>query len=154
MNLIQDIDLKNYQSGLSLRQEDGEKKILCAVRKKYLVLQPEELIRQSWIQYLIKDHKLSTNLMQVEKQVIVLGKRRRFDLLLFNTHHEPFALFEFKGFNVKVDDSTFEQLAHYNLSLKIPKLVISNGIEHFGAIIDFGTENYTLTEKIADILPY
>lgn len=154
MTRIKDIDLKTYHQSLSLRQEEGEKKILCAVRKKYLVLQPEELIRQSWIQYLIQVQNLSPNLMQVEKQIIVLGKRRRFDLLLYNQNHEPFALFEFKGFNVKVDDTTFEQLAHYNLSLKIPKLIISNGIQHFGAIIDFEDENYNLTEKIADIFSF
>ncbi len=154
MDLIKDIDLKNYQSHLSLKQEEGEKKIRCAVRKKYLVLQPEELIRQSWIQYLIQEQKISPNLMQVEKQIIVLGKRRRFDLLLYNKDHEPFALFEFKGFKVKVDDRTFEQLSHYNLFLKIPKLVISNGIEHFGAIIDFEDQNYKLTQKIADIMEH
>jgi len=152
LNSIKDIQLKDYQGSLKLRQEEGQKKILCAIRKKYLVLQPEELIRQSWIQYLITAHNLSPNLMQVEKQIIVLGKRRRFDLLLYDNDHNPSVLFEFKGFNVKVDNSTFEQIALYNLSLKIPKLIISNGIEHFGAVINFNTENYQLTEKIADIL--
>jgi len=152
LELLKDIQLKDFQSSLSLRQENGSQKIFCAVRRKFLVLQPEELIRQSWIQYLIRNHNLSPNLMQVEKQIIVLGKRRRFDLLIYNIDHKPTVLFEFKGFNIKVDNSTFEQIALYNLSLKIPKLVISNGIEHFGAVINFNTENYQLTEKVADIL--
>ena len=129
-----------------------KKKIYCEIRRKYLVVQPEEMIRQLWTQELILNHKISPKLIQVEKQFSVYGRNRRFDLLVFNPDHKPVLLFEFKAFNVKLDSKTFEQISLYNQALKINGLVISNGIEHFGAIINFVDKSFSFQSNLQDIL--
>jgi len=149
---LQGIDLTQWKNKLKFQTYEGEKKIYCEIRRKYLVVQPEEMIRQLWAQELIVNHKISPKLIQVEKQFSVYGRNRRFDLLVFNKDHEPILLFEFKAFNVKLDSATFEQISLYNQALKINGLVISNGIHHYGAIIDFNDKSFSFQSNLQDIL--
>ena len=149
---LQGVDLTQWKNKLKFQTYEGEKKIYCEIRRKYLVVQPEEMIRQLWAQELIHNHNISPKLIQVEKQFSVFGRNRRFDLLVFNTNHEPILLFEFKAFNVKLDSSVFEQISLYNQALKINGLVISNGIDHYGAVIDFTDKSFLFQSKLQDIL--
>lgn len=149
---LQGIDLPQWKNQLKFQTYEGEKKIYCDIRRKYLVVQPEEMIRQLWVQELIKNRGLSAKLIQVEKQFSVFGRNRRFDLLVFNKNHEPILLFEFKAFNIKLDSSTFEQISLYNQALKINGLVISNGINHFGASINFTDRSFSFHSDLQDIL--
>lgn len=147
-----DIDIQKFKPSLVFQTFEGIKKIRCSIRNKYLVIQPEELIRQLWILFLIEECKVSAKLMRVEKQITVFGKRRRFDLILYNNNHQPFVLLEFKSFQIKLTNSTFEQISLYNQELKIPKLIISNGIKHHAASIDFRNSSYKMEYTIEDIL--
>jgi len=149
---LQGIDLTQWKNNLKFQTYEGEKKIYCEIRRKYLVVQPEEMIRQLWAQELIVNHNISSKLIQVEKQFSVYGKNRRFDLLVFNKEHDPILLFEFKAFNVKLDSGTFEQISLYNQALKIKGLVISNGIHHYGAFIDFEDRKFSFQSNLQDIL--
>lgn len=146
------VDLISMKEFLKFQIENNEKKIFCEIRRKYLVIQPEELIRQSWIQLLLRKYKISPKLINVEKQFIVYDKRRRFDLLVYSKDHKPVSLFEFKSYNVPLDTKVFEQISLYNQALQIPNLIISNGIKHFGAQIDFDSKSFTFQSELADIL--
>ena len=137
---------------LRFQIENEEKKIFCEIRRKYLVIQPEEIIRQSWIQLLIRKYNISPKLINVEKQFIVYERRRRFDLLIYSKDHNPISLFEFKSYTTSLDAKVFEQISLYNQALKIPNLVISNGIKHYGAMIDFEEKSFTFKSNLEDIL--
>jgi len=149
---LQGIDLTQWKNKLKFQSFEGEKKLYCAIRRKYLVVQPEEMIRQLWIQELIMNHDISPKLIQVEKQFSVYGRNRRFDLLVFDSNHKPTLLFEFKAFNVKLDSKTFEQISLYNQALQINGLVISNGVNHYGANIDFEHKSFSFQTSLQDIL--
>ena len=146
---IQLIPMKEF---LKFQTENEEKKIFCEIRKKYLVFQPEELIRQSWIQLLIRVYNISPKLISVEKQFSVFDKNRRFDLLVYSKEHKPISLFEFKSFKTKLDSQVFEQISLYNQALKIPNLIISNGVKHYGAKIDFIDKSFEFKSQLEDIL--
>lgn len=149
---LQGVDLAQWKNRLKFQTYEGVKKIYCEIRRKYLVVQPEEMIRQLWAQELINNHKISPKLIQVEKQFSVYGQNRRFDLLVFNKEQIPILLFEFKAFNVKLDARTFQQISLYNQALKINGLVISNGINHYGAIINFIDKSFSFQSNLQDIL--
>lgn len=149
---LANLDLLSMKQFLKFQIIDNEKKIFCEIRRKYLVIQPEEIIRQSWIQLLIKKHEISPKLINVEKQFKVYDKNRRFDLLIYSTDHKPISLFEFKGFQIELDSKVFEQISLYNQALKIPNLIVSNGIKHYGAKIDFENMSFQFQSQLADIL--
>ena len=149
---LSDIDLLSMKEHLSFQIENDEKKLFCEIRKKYLVIQPEEIIRQCWIQYLTRVEGINPKLINVEKQFKVYDKNRRFDLLVYSKEHKPLSLFEFKGFQVKLDTKVFEQISLYNQALKIPNLIISNGIKHYGASIDFTNKSFQFQSELANIL--
>lgn len=146
------IDLISMKEFLKFQIENEEKKIFCEIRRKYLVIQPEELIRQSWIQLLLRKYKISPKLINVEKQFVVYDKRRRFDLLVYSKDHKPISLFEFKSYTTSLDTKVFEQISLYNQALKIPNLIISNGVKHYGAKIDFENKSFAFQTELADIL--
>ncbi len=124
------IDLFAYKSALEMIQVDGKTYFKDPVRKKNIFLQPEELVRQLWLRYLHSDFGLAYASMAVEKSLKIGEQDRRYDLVIYDKA-EPRVLFEFKRFTLPLNQEVCQQIAQYNLALKIPYLVISNGQETY-----------------------
>jgi len=107
------------------------------IRKKNVILTPEEMTRQLLIHYLIEDCNYRPAMIQVEKAIEVNGFVRRYDLIVFNKSFQPFLLVECKSHKIKIRQATFDQITRYNLSLKVDYLLITNGMEHHGYKIDY-----------------
>ena len=107
---------------------EGKKLIFDSIRKKFVALTPEEWVRQNFIQYLIKEKKYPESLMAVEKQILVNGKQRRFDLLIYLRNGQPHLIAEFKAPNVKITQEAFDQVVRYNMALRVERIVVSNGL--------------------------
>lgn len=137
-----------YQKNLTVKTEKGKRYIFCIIRKKYLVLQPEELVRQLVIQYLINAHNISKNKINVEKQLLVNGLQKRFDIIVYKADLSPFLLIECKAPKIKMSQATFDQIAQYNMTLKVPYLLITNGIYTYSCAIDFEAKDYTFLSHI------
>ncbi|MBK8444326.1 MAG: type I restriction enzyme HsdR N-terminal domain-containing protein [Sphingobacteriales bacterium] len=101
------------------------------VRRKYVVALPEEMVRQSWIHFLVQERGVPKSLINVEKELRVLGMRRRTDLVVFNRRAAPLAIVECKAPQLPITQAVFEQIARYNLTLQVPFLIVSNGLRHF-----------------------
>ncbi len=129
------LSLENYHDQLQISEDGGDRYVFDPVRKRHFKIQPEELVRQSWIQMLIAEFNIQTGSLGVEKQFTLLGQKRRFDLVYFKKAI-PYVLFEFKRFSVSLSEDTAYQAANYNLELNVPYIVISNGISHFAFKID------------------
>lgn len=130
------IELSKYHPNLKIERRAKERYIFDPVRKDYFIVQPEELVRQSWIQYIIHEQNISPSSLSVEKQIKVNTSFKRFDMLLYQKAM-PLILFEFKSFKSKIDQSVCDQIASYNYALKVPFLVVSNGLEHHIFKVDF-----------------
>ena len=141
------LDLQKYHPHLKITQDENGRFIYDPVRKKYVKIQPEELVRQSWIQYLIQEHDIALASMAVEKQFILNNLSRRFDLVSFKKG-EAHTLFEFKSFNKTIDNNTAYQAAQYNIELKVPYIVISNGVQHYAFNIDFASQKCEQIESL------
>ena len=109
----------------------GTTQVFDHVRKKYLVLTPEEWVRQHFIHYLNQEKNYPLGLMGVERMIKYNGMKTRADIVLYNSDGTPNMLVECKAPNVKITQDAFDQIAKYNFKLQVPFLVVTNGIQHF-----------------------
>jgi len=136
----------------SFRFKNRENKIYIfdVIRKKFVVLLPEEWVRQHIVNYLIDDKKYPASHINVEKQLKVNTMKKRYDVVVFNADGSIRILVECKSPDIKIDQNTFDQIASYNLKLNAEYLMVSNGLEHFYCKMDFENEKYTFLEGIPD----
>ena len=142
------LNLEKYHSALQFRDEEGVRKIFDPVRRKHYLVQPEELVRQSWIQYLMMEKGITSSSLGVEKSFKVNNVQRRYDLVLYRKA-EAYVLFEFKSFKKKINNDTAFQAAQYNLQLRVPYIIISNGIVHYAFALDFENKSFTALDDLS-----
>ncbi|WP_321345723.1 type I restriction enzyme HsdR N-terminal domain-containing protein [uncultured Draconibacterium sp.] len=130
------------------KAENTKTLIFDSIRKKFVVLTPEEWVRQNFIQYLIQEKNYPQNLMAVEKQVKVNQQQRRFDLLIYRRNGSPYLIAEFKAPSVKITQNAFDQVVRYNMALRVERVVVSNGMQHFACEIDYEKNSYSFLKEI------
>jgi hypothetical protein len=114
-----------------LKNKENKSYIFDRVRKKWLICTPEEWVRIHCVQYLIETKGYPESLTRIEQELKVYNTLKRFDLLISNSKMKPFILVECKAPYVKITQKTFDQIMRYNLELKCPYLMISNGLNHY-----------------------
>lgn len=118
------------------------------LRKKYLVLTPEEWVRQHFVHYLISEKKYPISLIAIEKQLTLNTRKKRTDILVFNQIGTPELIVECKAPSVKITQDTFDQIARYNLKLNANYLIVTNGLTHFYCKMDFKNKTYIFLRDI------
>ena len=124
-------ELKFPKYNLQIRNIENKKYIFEPIRKKWLLCTPEEWVRVNCINYIIHTKGYPPSLISVEHQIDVYGIKKRFDLLVYNIDLSPFILIECKSPVVKINQKAFDQIIQYNLNLKCPYLMITNGLNHY-----------------------
>ncbi len=132
------------------KNNENKVSIFDEIRKKFIVLQPEEWVRQNCIQYLIQIKNYPKSLINVEKEVKVNGLTKRYDIVVYNPDGSIHLIVECKSYKIKIDQSTFDQIARYNLTLKANYLMVTNGINHYYCVMDFKNECYQFLRDIPD----
>jgi len=128
---------------------EGEKTyIFDLVRKKYLLLTPEEWVRQNFIHYLNKEKKYPLVLMGVEQMVKYNSLKTRADIVMYNTEGKANIIVECKAPDVKITQDTFNQIAKYNSQLKVKYLLVTNGMNHYCCKMDYESNRITFLEEI------
>lgn len=142
--MFRPVPLNLPASPLKLTKNQNKVYVFDILRKKNLILTPEEWVRQQWIHFLHTYKAYPLALMKTEGGLIMNDLQKRSDLLIYNNKGEKILLAEFKAPSVKITASTFEQISHYNTVHKIPLLLVSNGLEHYYCTINFeaGTYNF------------
>lgn len=116
--------------------EADKEMIFDPLRKKYVRLNPEEWVRQNFVQYLIQEGKYPPGLIGIEVMFIFNRLRKRADILVHNRKGEPVLIVECKSPDIKLDDQVFDQIATYNLQFRVPWLVVTNGMTHYACRFD------------------
>jgi len=147
---MQKLNLPQYP--IKIKEEEGVKYIFDSIRKKYLVLQPEEWVRQNFIQYLVNEKKYASSLIAIEKGLKLNELNKRADIVIYNNQAEPIVLVECKAPKIKINQDVFEQIARYNMVFKVPYLVVTNGLEHYCAKVDFTTNSFEFLEEVPDYI--
>ena len=136
------------KNSLKIRKEGDDHFVFDELRKKWLLLTPEEWVRQHAIQFLIKEKGYSPALLNVEKQLFLNGVQKRYDAVIFNTDGSIFMIVECKAPEIKISQTTFDQIAQYNMALKAQYLLVTNGIEHYICQMDFQAQKYVFLKEI------
>ena len=131
-----------------LKSNENKTLIFDNLRKKYMVLTPEEWVRQHFVQFLIEEKKYPATLIAIEKQVLVNNLKKRSDILVFDKEGKPDIIVECKAPKVKITQATFDQIARYNSKLNAKFLVVTNGLTHFYCKMDFQKETYIFLKEI------
>ena len=143
---MQKLNLPEYD--FRIKTEAGKHYIFDSLRKKFIVLTPEEWVRQHFIQYLTIEKKYPLSLMAVEKQIVINGQQRRFDLLIYDRNGQPLLIAEFKASQVKISQHTFDQVVRYNVALRVKYVVVSNGLQHFSCEMNNAENTYKYLKEI------
>ena len=133
---------------LKTKLVEGTTQVFDTVRKKYLVLTPEEWVRQHFIHYLNSEKKYPFGLMGVEQMIKYNNQSTRADIVLYSVEGKPNMIVECKSPKVKINQDAFNQIAKYNFKLKVDFLVVTNGLQHFCCAIDYNNEKITFLEEI------
>ncbi|OYD46207.1 restriction endonuclease subunit R [Sphingobacterium cellulitidis] len=140
------LNLPPFPAKISKKQDQYY--IFDELRKKHLLLTPEEWVRQHWVSHLNKHYQYPMALMKIEGGLSINELQKRSDLVIYNREGSRVLLAEFKAPSVKITEKVFEQIANYNSIYKIPLLLVSNGIEHYYCRINFEQENFTFITEL------
>jgi hypothetical protein len=119
------IDYPPYQP--KIKKEDNREIIFDEVRKKWVVLTPEEWVRQNFLQYLVQVKKYPASLIAVEKEIKLGDLKKRFDIVVYDATSKPWMIVECKEMNVELNKQVLDQVLRYNITMQVPYLVITNG---------------------------
>lgn len=136
----------------NFRFKNSENKVAIfdEIRKKFIILTPEEWVRQHVVRFLLDEKKYPKSLMNVEKLLKINGLTKRYDIVVFNPDGSIFILVECKAPEIKITQNTFDQIARYNMTMKAEFLMVTNGHNHYFCQMDFVNEKYTFLRDLPD----
>lgn len=136
----------------SFRFKNSENKvsIFDEIRKKFILLTPEEWVRQHVVQFLLQDKKYPKSYINVEKLIKINNLSKRYDGVVFQPNGDIFLLIECKAPEVPISQQTFDQIARYNLVLKAKYLMVTNGLNHYFCQMDFENEKYVFLKELPE----
>lgn len=146
MNVIQPLNLP--KAPLKLEKRQGELYVWCVVRKKSLLLTPEEWVRQHLIHYLIATIRIPVERIASEFSIRVNGLSRRCDIVVVDKNGKPAMIVECKAVSVLVNKQVLFQIAQYNRELQVDYLLLTNGMDHFLSKINTETGELELQETL------
>lgn len=118
----------NYpEPQFKFKKSDGKEFIFDLLRKKWLILTPEEWVRQNFIQYLLQVKKYPATLIAIEKEIKLGELKKRFDILVYDKDHKPWLMVECKAMEIQLGKEVLQQILRYNISIPVKYLVITNG---------------------------
>ena len=130
------------------KNNENKVSIFDEIRKKFIILTPEEWVRQHVILYLLEEMKYPKSMINVEKVLKVNDLRKRYDGVVFNPDGSIFLLIECKAPEIKIGQLTFDQIARYNMTLKADYLMVTNGLNHYFCQMDYENEKYHFLEEL------
>lgn len=122
--------------------------IFDPIRRKYLVLTPEEWVRQHLVNYLLCYLGYPKGLLTTETGLLYNGMQRRSDLLVRNKSGNPHLLAECKAPDVPINQQVFRQISAYNQTLQAPLLLLTNGLQHFCCVLEPESNNWRFLPQI------
>ena len=143
---MQQLNFPSYN--FRFKNSENKVAIFDAIRKKFIILTPEEWVRQHVVHYLLEEKKYPKSHINVEKLLKVNDLKKRYDVVVFNPDGSIFILVECKAPEIKISQHTFDQIARYNLTLKAKFLMVTNGHNHYFCQMDFENEKYNFLKEL------
>ena len=124
--------------------------IFDAFRNKFVALTPEEWVRQHMLNYVNEHLQYPKNLIAVEVSLRLNNLSKRADIVVYTSDLTPWMLIECKAAEVEITQAVFDQAARYNITMRVPFLVVTNGIRLLAARINFQENKVEMLQKMPD----
>ena len=136
----------------TFRFKNSENKVAIfdEIRKKFVILTPEEWVRQNVVRFLLDEKKYPKSYVNVEKVIKINGLIKRYDVVVFQPNGQLFLLIECKAPEVAISQNTFDQIARYNMVLEAEYLMVTNGLNHYFCQMDFENEKYLFLKALPE----
>lgn len=131
-----------------LKKVDNKVFIFDEIRKKFVMLQPEEWVRQHVVRFLIEERNFPKSLINVEKELTINRLTKRYDIVVFSKSGEVFLVVECKAPTIPITQDVFDQVARYNLVLKSQFLMVTNGLQHYFCQMDYQNNKYVFLKDL------
>jgi hypothetical protein len=135
-----------------IQEGDQKKMIFDEVRKQFIVLTPEEWVRQNFVKYLTTFLKYPIGFLSIEYNLKINTLQKRCDIVVFTKQLDPIVIVECKKPDVKIDQKVADQIVRYNYKLRVPYLIMTNGMQHYCLEIDYDKNSYQFLEKIPEFV--
>lgn len=149
---MEQLNLPNYE--FKIKAEGDRLFIFDSIRKKYLVLTPEEWVRQNFIEFLNLELGYPKSLMKQELGMQYNRMAKRSDIVCYDNQGVPKVLVECKRTTINITQKTFDQIARYNMVLKVPFLAVTNGMKHYFCEIDYENKSYVFIEELPNFIKF
>ena len=143
---MQSLNFPDYK--FRFKSNENKPLIFDEIRKKFVVLTPEEWVRQHTVQFLLSEKKYPVSHINVEKQIKLHDTTKRYDIVVYNSDGSIHLIVECKAPKISINQQVFDQIARYNLVLDASYLMVTNGLEHYYCRMDFKTEKYIFLEEL------
>ncbi|MFN2261174.1 MAG: type I restriction enzyme HsdR N-terminal domain-containing protein [Psychroflexus sp.] len=143
------LNFPEYQ--FRFKSKENKTAIFSILRKKFLILTPEEWVRQHCVKFLISEKQYSPSLLNEEKKIKLNGIDKRYDIVAFKPDGNIRLVVECKAPNVKITQDTFDQIARYNLALNAEYLMVTNGLFHYYCKLDYLNEKYHFLPELPSL---
>jgi len=130
------------------KSNENKTLIFDVIRKKFVVLTPEEWVRQHVLHFLLSEKEYPSSHINVEKQLRINNLTKRYDIVVFNADGSIYLIIECKAPQIAITQDTFDQIARYNLTLNATLLMVTNGMEHYYCKMDHNAEKYIFLKDI------
>ena len=141
------INIQFPSHSFKTKNENGKEVIFDECRKQWVLLTPEEWVRQNFLQYLIQERLYPASLIAVEREIVVGDLKKRFDIVVFK-NAKPWMIVECKEMQVKLNEAVIKQILNYNITLQAEYLVITNGTSTFALHVQQG--KFEWLQKLPD----
>ncbi|MDG1063195.1 MAG: type I restriction enzyme HsdR N-terminal domain-containing protein [Flavobacteriaceae bacterium] len=132
-----------------VKNKENKRLIFDPIRKLFVTLTPEEWVRQHVVQWLLSDKSQSPQLMSIERQITYNNMVKRCDIVVYHPDGSIKLIVECKAPEIKLTQSSFDQIARYNLVLDADFLMVTNGLQHIYCVIDQNLKSYRFLEDLA-----
>jgi hypothetical protein len=133
-----------------IKQEKEKKYIFDEIRRRYVLLTPEEWVRQHVVKYLVTVRHFPQTLIAVEKGFHQLRRKQRYDLLIHDRNGDPLMIVECKAPTVEINQNAFDQATRYNVKHRAPYMLITNGRKHYCCQLNLENKQYRFLQEIPD----
>ncbi len=146
--MMQKLNFPDY----TFRFKNSENKVAIfdEIRKKFIVLTPEEWVRQHVVRLLLEEKQYPKSYINVEKVIKINSLTKRYDIVVFQPNGEIFLLIECKAPSVAISQNTFDQIARYNMVAKAQYMMVTNGLNHYFCQMDYEQEKYIFLRDLPD----
>lgn len=132
----------------NIHQERGKTVIFDPIRQRFVALTPEEWVRQHFTSFLIHYCSYPASLMGNEVSITLNGMTRRCDTVVYSRNLRPLVIVEYKAPTVNITQKTLIQASAYNVVLRVPYIMMSNGLTHYCCHINYATNSYTFLRDV------